>query len=324
MHFHYAAPLVPLFWLGLTKGLAGTAEKFRTVCGWLVLGACAAAQIGFGPVQQLPGECRDFTEHLWERRWKAELLAKIEADPNTSVSATHPYLSHLAAREYVYSLHHVLKGLRTLSRQRYVPPPAPDYVVIDYADESTFNAAAGFYHPTMRTVNGDIVPSSEALLHEFLAGSMWSAEHVNSVAVLKRTGNVSKTEPSEPAAPEAAAAAVAVGKIERSADGTSLNLDLDWTLPRPRKQFRWCKLQASNANDAFEVIGGLAAPEAIAIQEREQWTVKVPPGIQAGEYRMRLLVYDRLGMLNDAQQGKPLAHVSQLLSLGTFSVSPGK
>src|SRR4029077_15205246 len=88
-----------------------------------------------------------------------------------SVVAPLPYLSHLAMREKLYSLHYILKGLKTLSRERYEPPPPTDFVVIDYNDSATFDATAGYYHPTMKTVDGSIVPSSDQLLRDFLGGA---------------------------------------------------------------------------------------------------------------------------------------------------------
>ena len=48
----------------------------------------------------------------------------------------------LAAREKLVSLHHILKGLKTLSVATYTAPPPADVVVIDYADTLTFNAGA--------------------------------------------------------------------------------------------------------------------------------------------------------------------------------------
>ena len=52
-------------------------------------------------------------------------------------------------------------------------PRMTDAVVIDYKDNSTFSVEAGFYHPKMRTASGDIVPSSDELLHDFLRATEW-------------------------------------------------------------------------------------------------------------------------------------------------------
>src|SRR5438067_13633661 len=95
------------------------------------------------------------------------------------------YLSHLAMREKLYSLHYILKGLKTLSRSSYQPPSSSDFVLIDYSDSATFDPGAGFYHPTMTTVDGQIIPSSDRLLHEFLNRDVWnSSEHAELTLLL--------------------------------------------------------------------------------------------------------------------------------------------
>jgi len=71
-------------------------------------------------------------------------------------------------REKLYSLHYILKGLKTLSHATYEPPPPTDYVFIDYKDTATFDAGAGYYHPQMQTKDGRVIPSSDELLKKFL------------------------------------------------------------------------------------------------------------------------------------------------------------
>ena len=83
---------------------------------------------------------------------KMRLIAEIP--PAASVIAPLPYLSHLAMREKLYSLHYILKGLKTLSRASFQPPPPTDFVLIDYRDTATFDASAGYYHPAMKTIDG--------------------------------------------------------------------------------------------------------------------------------------------------------------------------
>lgn len=60
-----------------------------------------------------------------------------------------------------------------------------DAVAIDYKDNSTFSAEAGFYHPKMRRASGDIVPSSDELLHDFLYGTEWGRQSTNELSVLR-------------------------------------------------------------------------------------------------------------------------------------------
>jgi hypothetical protein len=108
----------------------------------------------------------DWPNHRADRARKNAFLQQIPA--NASVVAGLPYLSHLAMREKLYSLHHILKGLKTLSHATYEPPPPTDYVFIDYKDTATFDAGAGYYHPQMQTKDGRVIPSSDELLKKFL------------------------------------------------------------------------------------------------------------------------------------------------------------
>ena len=92
-------------------------------------------------------------------------------------------------REKLYSLHYVLKGLKTLSRSTYEPPAPTDFVLIDYDDSATFDPEAGYYHPAMKTVDGRVIPSSERLLHEFLKRSSWSTNSTNELTLLRQVGS---------------------------------------------------------------------------------------------------------------------------------------
>ena len=173
IYFHYAAPLLPLFWMALAESTAAVGRwpqvpvPVRRSVPYLVIGACITAQILLGPA----GEIRDTTANWFsgkqDRARKRALVNQIP--PDASVLAPLPYLSHLAMREKLYSLHYVLKGLKTLSRSTYDIPPPTDFVLIDYDDSATFDAVAGYYHPTMKTVDGRVIPSSDRLLHEILA-----------------------------------------------------------------------------------------------------------------------------------------------------------
>ena len=215
IYFHYAAPLIPLFWLGAVESLVSLRAPFElekraptgsaqsashadtetslaieTDSPWvplialLMVVACISAQAWLGPATAIVSELSDQPARAADRARKQNFIARIPA--TASVVAPLPYLSHLAMREKLYSLHYILKGLKTLSRERYEPPPAPDFVLIDYADTATFDASAGYYHPQMRTVYGAIVPSSDQLLHDFLATATWRAESVSELTLLQK------------------------------------------------------------------------------------------------------------------------------------------
>jgi hypothetical protein len=200
IYFHYAAPLLPLFWMATAETIVGTRKPEQSrekmeggapatpppdgLAGarpsifrhdvllplkWLppaVLVACAIANACLGPAGAVGREIANWPNHRADRERKNAFLQQIPA--NASVVAGLPYLSHLAMREKLYSLHYILKGLKTLSHATYEPPPPTDYVFIDYKDSATFDAGAGYYHPQMKTKDGRVIPSSDELLKEFL------------------------------------------------------------------------------------------------------------------------------------------------------------
>jgi uncharacterized membrane protein len=183
IYFHYAAPLLPLFWMAAVEAIApseveGAAPsapiswRRRGVSlpfSWLppaMLAACLVAQAWLGPAAAIGTQIAGWPNGRADRERKNALLQQIPA--SASVVAGLPYLSHLAMREKLYSLHYILKGLKTLSHASYEPPPPTDYVFIDYNDQATFDAAAGYYHPQMKTNDGRIIPSSDELLKKFL------------------------------------------------------------------------------------------------------------------------------------------------------------
>src|SRR6266516_6126844 len=204
IYFHYAAPLLPLFWIALVEAIAAC-DQWKHVpsfvsraTAWLVIVGCVAAQIWLGPVSRIVTTPADWFEASQERAHKNAFIAQIP--PASSVVAPLPYLSHLAMREKLYSLHYILKGLKTLSRSSYEPPPPTDFVLIDYRDTATFDPGAGFYHPTMKTVDGRIIPSSDRLLHDFLKRAAWTADEQDELTLLRNLGSTVTAEQIPPAA----------------------------------------------------------------------------------------------------------------------------
>jgi uncharacterized membrane protein len=190
--FHYAAPILPLFWIGAVESLSTMRDRWPVPGGVvaaapvLLVLSCLAAQLWIGPAPATGSELLNQSAHRADRARKKAFVAQIPAD--ASVVAPLPFLSHLAMREKLYSLHYILKGLKTLSRERYEPPLPTDYVFIDYGDSATFDVGAGYYHPTMRTVDGTIVPSSDQLLQDFLGGASWDVESDGKLTLFRKTG----------------------------------------------------------------------------------------------------------------------------------------
>ena len=189
IYFHYAAPMIPLFWIGAVEALVRLNAFFKTepalvTAAAVFLFGCIFAQAWVGPARMIISELSQAPANRDERARKQALVDRIPA--TASVVAPLPYLSHLAMREKLYSLHYILKGLKTLSRERYQPPPPTDFVLIDYNDSATFDKDAGYYHPQMRTRDGDIVPSSDQLLQEFLSQAKWEEQSANGIVLLRR------------------------------------------------------------------------------------------------------------------------------------------
>ena len=208
IYFHYAAPLLPLFWLATVEAIApgkiapdlegaalsaptnGTRRRVSLQCRWipaLAFVVCLIGQIWLGPAAAICEEIAKWPNHCGDRARKNAFLQQIP--PNASVMAGLPYLSHLAMREKLYSLHYILKGLKTLSHANYEPPPPTDYVLIDYNDNATFDAGAGYYHPAMQTKDGRVIPSSDALLQAFLDRAQWEAKKQGAITLLRRSEN---------------------------------------------------------------------------------------------------------------------------------------
>ncbi len=187
IYFHYAAPILPLFWIAAVEAISRGTILPEPVRRWTpaAIFVCAlAGQAVLGPAAAAAEELAGYSGKANGRLRRAALVQKVPGD--ASVVAPLPYLSHLAMREHLYSLHFILKGLKTLSHERYQPPPLPDYVLIDRNDSATFDAGAGYYHPAMQTRDGEVVPSSDDLLRAFLSQGAWNEERSRDLILLHR------------------------------------------------------------------------------------------------------------------------------------------
>jgi uncharacterized membrane protein len=207
IYYHYAAPLIPLFWLGAAEAISRSSRPSRwalaplAVALTLQLAALIPGDLrvwrdfikrgepfalGQSPLLELWREIRAIDQSWWNRSWKAPVVESLARDPSLSVSAGLPYLSHLAERRELYSIHFVFKGLKTLSRRRYEASYTPDAVLIDFADGGTFGKAGGYYHPA-GAIEGAPLPSSDELINRFLAREQWTATSWNALLLLRRS-----------------------------------------------------------------------------------------------------------------------------------------
>ena len=334
IYFHYAAPLLPLLWVGAVEGLTTLRSRWpamariSVVAASLVVAACIGGQIWTGLPGTMWSDMRDYAKSSAERARKQAFIAQIPA--HASVVAPLPYLSHLAMRERIYSLHYILKGLKTLSHEPYEPPPPCDCVFIDYGNDATFDVSAGFYHPVMRTVDGTVIPSSDQLLNKFLAGQHWSVKSDNELTLLR-----AETEFSEIAGTGAPnnwvfqlQDTMLINLIPKSSvvlGQSGVDYEFVWFFHENRQVFPWMILRLTNrAGNTWTITKGLCAPEIIAGNADEGWHLSKPAGLSPGDYEAEALFFDntRRAMNASKRNDGSIALLTAPVQLGRITVTP--
>ncbi|MCX6976513.1 MAG: DUF2079 domain-containing protein [Verrucomicrobia bacterium] len=284
---HYPAPLLPLFWIA-TAEVVSKVDRQKSLA-FILLATTLLAHAFSGPTRQLLAEIPHLHDQLEEREAKAQLL---DAIPDTaSVTAPLPYLSHLATRKNLVSLHHVLKGLQTLSTTLYTPPLATDFVVVDYADPFTFSTVAGYYHPQMRTNHSAVVESSDRLLHEYLRSASWKVRSLNSLTIFTK-GHPAPI-PLQNADPLVFDSTTTLQSIEQIRDEpTLIQLRFGWKFTGERQRFPWGMLVLSNGQHLYPIIKGAASPQIAEGEAGEDWTCVFPSHLPHGDYSLFLLFFD--------------------------------
>jgi hypothetical protein len=236
-------------------------------------------------------------------------------------------------REKLYSLHFVLKGLKTLSREAFEPPPPTDFVLIDYDDSATFDAEAGYYHPAMQTVDGRVIPSSDQLLHYFLRRAAWTANAADELTLLRQEKAAPRLfradSPSAPAVQigtNNALTGIAKSGEELGAEG--LQLALNWTFQGARDVFPWMflKLTPRDQGEVIFISKGLCAPEATAGAHQEGWRITARQ-IPEGRYAIEALFVDntkRVWAAGSGQHGAQTPLLAPAIPLGELQVAPRK
>lgn len=284
---HYPAPFLPLFWIAAAEALRRL--QAQTTVAAAVLAACVLAHFRFGEARSVAAQVPELGAILEQREWKAQMIADVP--DQAAVTASLGFLSHLATREHLVSLHHILKGLKTLSTAAYVPPPPSDVVVIDYADTLTFNTTAGYYHPWSRTDADHFVPSSDRLLHDYLRPTTWSVQAKNSMTVLRRGAALApfKFAPA-PVKIDDQTTLTAI-QVSKRLPG-AVQLQFAWKFSGERKRFPWLMLVASDGKQLFPIIRGACAIEAGDGPYFEEWTVVFPQSMHAGYHSFFAHFYD--------------------------------
>jgi len=328
IYFHYAAPLIPLFWIAMAESVArlngAKLSRIRSAVPGLVFIACLGAQIVLGPAQEIVSTITQWSSGETERARKRDFITQIPAV--ASVVAPLPYLSHLAMRERLYSLHYILKGLKTLSRSEYEPPRPTDFVLIDYEDSATFDPIAGYYHPAMRTVDGRVIPSSERLLHEFLKPASWAMTSADELTLLQRTS----WTPASPAIDLNMASKKEIDPdttllaIEKSGDilgARGLDISTTWNFHGDRESFPWMflKLTSRDHTRTITLSRGLCAPGIENQAYQEKWHI-TSDRIAPGEYDAEALFLDNSRRLWAEKSGSAGGAPPIRVSLGPLTV----
>jgi uncharacterized membrane protein len=338
IYFHYAAPLLPLFWIALAESAAQMNRwtpvplPIRRSLPFLVIAACIAAQVLLGPASTIAATTANWFGGEQTRARKQTFISQIP--PEASILAPLPYLSHLAMRENLHSLHYVLKGLKTLSRSTYSPPPPTDYVLIDYEDSATFDAVAGYYHPAMKTIDGRVIPSSDRLLHEFLQRCAWTVRASDELTLLRQaqSGGTFPSSPPSSGGTVAMGAGTALTGITKSVNELTdegLEIRMSWTFQEPREVFPWMflKLTPRDHRNAIIISRGLCAPEATSGAYQESWHIAASERIPEGDYGVEALFVDNTKRVWAAKSGQPDVQATLLsppVPLGELRVAPGR
>ncbi len=317
---HYPAPFLPLFWIAAAEALRRL--RAQTPIAAAVLGACVLAHFWLGEARSVVAELPGLGAKLEEREWKAQMIADIPSD--ASVTAGLSFLPHLATREHLVSLHHILKGLKTLSITLYTPPPPADAVIIDYADTLTFNTGAGYYHPWSRLDEDHSVPSSDRLLHDYLAPATWHTTSRNSLTVLRRGDPVGGfTSHDKPVKVDDETTLTGI-RVFKSTPG-ALHLQFAWTFSGERKKFPWMMLVASDGVHTIPFIKGACAIEVGDGPHYEEWTLVYPSWLKPGHYEFFAEFYDA----SEAAWWKKMppdnpTYTLGRVALGAWEVQPGE
>src|SRR5436190_3736791 len=334
IYFHYAAPLLPVFWMGLAESAAmidrspSVPIRIRTSLPLLAIAACLVAQVFLGPARDIAVTMVNWLPEEQTRARKQAFIRQIP--PEASILAPLPYLSHLAMREELYSLHYVLKGLKTLSRSAYSPPPPTDFVLIDYDDSATFDPMAGYYHPPMKTTDGRVIPSSDRLLHEFLRRCPWTVRASDELTLLQQTKTAAESQPdaSTGGRIEITTGTTLIG-ITKSGDTLAeqgLEVRMDWEFQDSREVFPWMflKLTPRDQRSGIVISRGLCAPEGVAGPYQESWRINPSEQIPPGDYGVEVFFVDNARRVWAGKSGRLDARYQLLaspVSLGELKVT---
>jgi hypothetical protein len=157
----------------------------------------------------------------------------------------------------------------------------------------------------MQTMDGRVVPSSDQLLHNFLAKASWSVEATNELTLFRRTaprgesGDVANHSAGDEATLfHAAGNDLTSIRFDPSGGLVSgdrrLQVDFHWKVDESRKVFPWMLMalgrEGQSSLEHF-FVKGLCAIEVNDGTVTERWTVDLS-GIPPGSYRAEATFLD--------------------------------
>ncbi|MEO7932143.1 MAG: DUF2079 domain-containing protein [Chthoniobacterales bacterium] len=296
IYFHYAAPILPVFWIATLESLNpqnGEGKKwYATMPFFLVL----ANLVCFFIVETPEKFLAPFSNIDSQLAAKKAIVREIPAE--ASVLAPLPFQSQLAERPEIYSLHLVLKGLKTLSRNIYSPPPPTDFVIVDYDDTITFDSNSGYYHPAMKLRTGEVVSSSDALLHQFLSKASWQVDSVGALTVFQKIS-------AQPVVATPTSIPLKSGLIDSATDLMTLSVmnnngqiqvTSEWSYRSERRKIPWLHVIATQIGTGEQRIfnRGLCCPEGRADGGiwRDTWNLPAELLIRPEEWSFRAIFED--------------------------------
>ena len=334
IYFHYAAPIIPLFWLATAESVSHMNRQgiipttIRRLLPVLVVIACLVALVTIGPAKDIVSTATSWFQNTEARSRKQAFLDRIPVA--ASVLAPLPYLSHLAMRENLYSLHYVLKGLKTLSRADYDPPPPTDFVLVDYEDSATFDSFAGYYHPTMKTVDGRVIPSSDRLLHEFLMQARWKVQSINQLTLLEKANSAAEQLPIDSYSNERTipigkgSTLIGISRLEADSTTGSFAITTHWNFNNQRDAFPWMFLRLSprSRGKPITLSRGLCGPEISSGEYVDNWQVILPGSMRGETYDVEVSFVDNTKRLwrSNASQSAGMSLLAPPIPLGELLI----
>jgi hypothetical protein len=184
----------------------------------------------------------------------------------------------------------------------------------------------------MKTVDGQLIPSSDRLLHEFLRRVAWTASSSDELTLLRQGKSARTMLPAD-----LASTVVPLGtgntlnSIAKSGEeltGDGIELRMNWTFQDPRDVFPWMFLRLTSHGEGKVIVipKGLCAPEATAGPYQESWQLSAHK-IPEGRYTVEALFVDnakRVWALRSDQPDTETPLLAPPIQLGNLNVTARK